>query len=710
MTKLHPGLAAALALAASVGPASAKVEDNHPLQFNTPYTPARNVRPKLAGGRVYVALSQYKNTFYDGAQCLVREGNAFAIGACAKAAVFNYVSLANGFRLKLDEKCLGVSGDGVSLVAGDCANTLSLDAVSAGAVIDKRFATGYDRNVLRVGQDTKEYRVFAKEHKAGPTLEIKPGPVELADVEIGLTITSCLVDTCNPTVDVANAPKSAIPGLAARLAGKIANITELKNRPNIVLFFIDTLRADAVTSRLAPAIARLAKGLPFDRAFAGATSTIQSTYTLLNMRPGFEQEWSMTGDPENKALFGGGGVALAILQKLGYKAVLFSRPDWYETFLWSKDLGLESNGYSPTAYSLELPIRARLAYEQAAEVANAEELMATKEARTGITGPTLNYKIKTSELATMTLALHDRLVVDELKRYIEANKQALGAGGHVLIVYLTGPHAPHVPAEGIVKGGKLALPARGDLSPDLYLGDAARELSVAVSLVKTTDGLVGAGDNPPPWLVGLSEDARRERLAQTYYNQVRLVDREFERAMTAYAAVEDNNYFVAVMGDHGESLWENGVIFHGGRPAQKVVEAPIILDHVVNGERHEVEIGLDRTVAQMDLFPALFRTITQEKDVLTRWGIAGDVLGAERRDGCYISSEPNADRDSRRFATFDAKSGVKSLFLATNPKGVLDATSFALTHVTDYFDDPIAASMVDARRCFDVVMRAAYKL
>jgi hypothetical protein len=268
-----------------------------------------------------------------------------------------------------------------------------------------------------------------------------------------------------------------------------------------------------------------------------------------------------------------------------------------------------------------------------------------------------------------------------------------------------------------------------------YTTTAAMDNGVAIGMKKANDKISEAYER----LRDLNDDdTAKERFAESYYKMAQFTDHMFSTTIEAYDAAAQRDHvtttYIVFYGDHGEGLWENGMVTHGHRPAQKVIEAPVL---IAKREGHTSTLltisGPDghtpaTTVTSYDVFPTLLKKLTGDANILNTWHLAPFVFDQVKRDGCQLIMEPNGYMSQgRRFMIWDEHIQQKLHFqldsYTFDPKprvharrdddpgwSMTSSTRAFLTQITDYWDNPLPpidlTAVVNANameRCLTVI-------
>ena len=733
------------------------------------------------GGWVYAAASHYKGHFTNGRFCLsINDRGPAKLEKCETGGtVLRYVTIDKsaehykqgqfGLGTSVPLETLALNGS-AQLVRSNSSNAARFRLLPDFPTAINTDGSVYYRNILEITvADQSVFHAYVKAEKDGSgkkitgyTLKIVSGAAfNASDVDLGLDLFDCRAEIgrdAGPgvcwTPDVFDIRKAGTTdNLKTTIGTKLGAIeakfgeyykenwknikqadekfTKLINgsKPNIIYFFVDTLRADAVTKVLTPQI-NAAFNLPdngslkFLYSFSGASNTQHSTYSLVNMRPGFERDriWNWSGQEKGQNKFEimrNGGLALAILKKLGYKILLFSRPDYVDTFTFrndpesgweNKDKSEEGNksGFPPS-YGVQLPLRIKMNF--GSTKTTAEELVAapyTKVYFGDESTPEIAVKpVTDAELGRITNAKHDELVLQTFKSFLDEHAAEIKEGGHMFIIYFSGPHNSQIPVLNLVtKEKKLDLTPPPSIAGSFYEG-------LFLKKGGGTNELTGVGKLLDQLIARIFTD--KSLFAKTYYNQVKIIDNQFKRAMDEYKAKPDLkavDTYLVLMGDHGEALFENGFTFHGHRPMQKVIEAPILFARRRSGSNDFFSLAWPgKTVTQMDIFPFLFRHLTKKEtsdEFFTAIGLSGDIFTAESRKDCHISVAPNGAEKVQQFAIYDGNERKKMMFLFNDTKDSYKSTKLYLTNVTDYWDNPARITNEEIKRCLDILLVNPY--
>ncbi|NQZ20770.1 MAG: sulfatase-like hydrolase/transferase [Colwellia sp.] len=740
----------------------------NPLLFNTAedphkvgdsYTPLNIIKPPIDGlwdgkkGEVehvilHASLSKSEmNSNFKLNHCIVpnKMTQSFTLGDCDNAQKFLFKALGatadEGFVLFIgnENRCLSIVNDKLMNVFSgtkyNCENG-TLARLNFNHVATRGQGESYYRNEITFTtlNGAKKKHVYVNKKKKQP-IELVVDDSSPTAVFTGLQLTSCKPGQGNCwreakyPIDLLvkdNPEENKILKKLKTIKNAVADVGKAaeNNRPNLLFVFIDTLRADAVNDKLTPYIAKTFlnnNSMPFQYSISGATNTHHSTYSLLNMRPSFELE-TVNSNTEASLSTLKNGVIIETFQELGYKTLLFSRPDWMNTFTAKEICDVEKStdcSKYPASYAIELPLKGDIATYRdllnGTEVKNIGSIyIGSALNQVGYLAKTANSYIATATLDKFSNDMHDKVVVDSFEKYLNANEDKIKQGGHVFFVYLSGPHSPQVP-----NGVNLTL-ENGD-----YAGFEKDQTRVTNPAIHKYPGLFFAEDlnkeavsfNKLSVNYATRRESHRDLFPLTYYNQAQLVDNLVKKIITDYQdLVRTTDTVIVIMGDHGEGLGENHHVLHGHRPMQKIIEAPILFATMpANNTITQKDIAEPNvlTVTTMDIMPRVL-DLMGHSDALKK--LTPYIMNAASRQQCHISFEPNGSVQSNRFIIFDdsdEKNKFKMLFMSgVAEKGVNESDKLILAKLTDYFDNPLkldADSEVKVKRCLKILFDDFYE-
>lgn len=317
-------------------------------------------------------------------------------------------------------------------------------------------------------------------------------------------------------------------------------------RPNIVVFLLDTVRADAVElddagPGITPSLRELAReGVVFTSAFTHTTWTKPAVATLFTSR--YPSQHSVRNVVSGDDGIGGFGERL---------------PDELTTLAER----LRTGGYRTTAIINQTHLRPKYGFDQ---------------------GFDEYFAFRGRSAAELNAVLGDWIDgrAGSVPFRVRARLRRIGraSGSHFLYVHYLDPHWPYL--------------------------ERVAELREELGSVEIVPEPPLRGEDVEPWLEqGLSEEDLRA-LSARYLHGVASTDRflGFALARLRRAGLLDDTV-VVVTSDHGEGLYEHGRLLHGFAPYEEVHRIPLLIRLP---ERFRTEVReVSAPVGLVDILPTL---------------------------------------------------------------------------------------------------------
>lgn len=409
-------------------------------------------------------------------------------------------------------------------------------------------------------------------------------------------------------------------------------------QPDLYLIWLDTLRADVVSPSVMPNLYAFAQeNLSFKKTFAGATATRPAGFTLWNSRPATEWKYfDVNGYGRS------GSMNLNLLRKIGYDVHAFA------SILPVIDEGLFNDygaffNYGENFFTGESPdLNGRVFFHR-----DVFDFKRPVEKRT------LNREqsLAIEDYQRLSPLELDEKVVEFFLQEIESPRKQDAMAS---FVWLTGSHLPYLPIEE----GKFPEKLRRSPAFRPYPQDPFSSVKKPLWEDWFFD-CQGRG-------TGLKNPLS---LIQSYLNSTVSIDSLLGKILSGIKkAGKYEDSLIVIMGDHGESLFENGYVGHGGPTLQKVIEVPIVykFPHTAFAKKKLLELKA-QVGTQMDIFPSIFDYMGLEwkqsaqqkrKDSFFK----GTSIFESQKD-CQISSEPNGySYNAIEFSMFNGKEKLRARF------------------------------------------------
>lgn len=439
-----------------------------------------------------------------------------------------------------------------------------------------------------------------------------------------------------------------------------------KNDYDIIVVWIDTIRKDTAFTSVMPNLSSHAKKhITFEKSFAGATATRASGFTLWNSRPATEWKHFTTNRYGEH-----GSINLRVLKNLGYDIhAIASIPPVIDENLFN-DRGLfkkdehevKNNPKLREFQNRYLFYRKIFDFEKPIDQRKIEKV----------------YSLTDAEYSSLTTIQQDKKVVDIFRKEWKKPKIKPRA----FLLWLVGPHTPYHSDEETQHSGMKQYPS---FNP--YFQDHFGQVQMPLWDLWFYDHLgLGSGIN------------NQEALMHSYSNHATSSDMRLASIFQELNKTSAwDHTIVVVLSDHGESLFENSYVGHGGPPLQKVLEVPIVYSFPkLESLRSQVK---KTTGAQMDVFPTVFDALdinSKDLDFILK-SVKGSSIFQDS-DDCYISGEPNGyGYQTVEFAIFNGQEKLRARFRLKekNPdtylasENPLSSNAIEPIAYTDYSDIPL---------------------